>query len=132
MRKIIPNVNVENCKEALEFYKELFGGETKNVQLADGKEMFKGFEGKIIHAELHINAGCTLYLNDFMGEKKEGGNISLVLELESEEEINRLYAALSRDGHTVFPLQKTFWGSYHAVVTDSYGITWSMDYAGRS
>lgn len=131
MKKIIPNIAVENCKEALEYYKEVFGGEIKNVQMADGKEMFKGHEGKIIHSELHINDVCIMYLTDTFGPKTEGSNISLILQLDSEEEINKLYSTLKEKGTVTFELQKTFWGSYHAVVTDCYGITWSMDYSGR-
>lgn len=131
MKKIIPNIAVENCKEVLEYYKEVFGGEIKNLQLADGKEMFEGHEGKIIHAELHINGDCILYLNDDFGNKPAAGNISLILQLDSEEEINKLFDTVSEKGNVVFPLQKTFWGSYHAVVVDCYGTTWSMDYSGR-
>lgn len=69
MKKIIPELHVKNCKEALEFYKEVFGGEIKNVKLADGIEMFKGLEGKIIHAELHINSDCVMYLVDLFKEE---------------------------------------------------------------
>ena len=129
MKKIIPNIAVDNCKEVLEYYKEIFGGEVKNVQMADGKEMFRGHEGKIIHAELHINPDCILYLNDTFGPKVEDSNVSIVLQLDSEEEINRLYSTLSEKGNVIFALQKTFWGSYHAVLTDCYGARWSMDYA---
>lgn len=131
MKKIIPNIIVENCKEALEFYKGVFGGEIKNVQMADGKEMFKGHEGKIIHSELHINDDCILYLNDALGRNPQDSNISLMLSLESEEEINSISAAVSEIGTVIFPLQKTFWGAFHAVITDRYGTTWSLDFSGR-
>ncbi|MEN6461134.1 MAG: VOC family protein [Syntrophomonas sp.] len=130
MKRIIPTMAVDNCKEALEYYKEIFGGEIINVQLADGKEMFKGFEGKIIHAELHINDNCIIYINDIMTGKNEGSNITLLLEIDNMEEINAIYSTFSKQGNVIFELQKTFWGSYHAVVTDVYGITWSLDYSG--
>ena len=129
MKSIIPNIYVENCKEAIKYYQEVFGGQLKNVQLADNVEMFKGHEGKIIHAELHINDECQIYFADIFGEKKESGNIDLVLELDSEDEINRLYSILSQEGSIEFELQKTFWGAYHAVVTDKFGNTWSLNYA---
>lgn len=129
MKRIIPEIFVKDCKAALEYYKELFGGEIKNVQLADGKEMFKGLEGKIIHSELHINADCVMYLVDILGENHGAGNSNLLLELESEEEINRIYAELSKTGAVRFELQKTFWGAYHAVVTDIYGNTWGLNYS---
>lgn len=131
MKRITPEIYVENCREALEYYKNAFGGEIKNVQMADGKEMFKGFEGKIIHAELHINADCVIYLVDIFGDREQPDDVHLVLELESEEEINRLYETLSKTGTVGYALQKTFWGAFHAVVTDCYGITWGLNYSVR-
>jgi PhnB protein len=129
MKKIIPEIYVENCKEALEYYKGIFGGEIKNVQMADNKEMFKGFEGKVVHSELHINGDCILYLYDIFNGQKEAGNNHLLLELESEAEINQIYQALSKNGSVYYELQKTFWGAYHAVVTDCYGNTWGLNYS---
>jgi len=131
MKKIIPEIYVNNCREALEYYKEAFGGEIKNIQMADGKEMFKGFEGKVIHSELHVNADCILYFVDVLNGKKEADMNHILLDLESEEEINRIYKALSKNGSVKFELQKTFWGAYHAVVTDCYGNTWGLNYSER-
>jgi PhnB protein len=128
MKRIIPEIYVKNCKEALEYYNEIFGGEIKNLQMADGKEMFKGFEGKVIHSELHINGDCIMYLLDILGDEKEAVNCHLLLELESEKEINSLYETLKKNGTVKYELQKTFWGAYHAVVTDCYGNTWSLNY----
>lgn len=128
MKKIIPEIYVENCEKALEFYKDIFGGEIKNVQKADGKEMFKGLEGKIIHSELHINNECLIYLVDIFQGKKESGNDHILLELDSEEEINKIYEGLSNGGTVRYELQKTFWGAYHAVVTDVYGNIWGLNY----
>ncbi|HAN09771.1 MAG TPA: VOC family protein [Clostridiales bacterium] len=128
MKKIIPNINFNNCREALEYYKTIFGGEVKNLQESDNTPGFEGQEGKIVHVELHINNECILYLVDIFSERAESGNMDLILELESEEEINKLYEALSKDGTIKFELQKTFWGAYHAIVTDRFGVTWGLNY----
>jgi PhnB protein len=131
MKSIIPNIAVQNCKEAIEFYKGIFGGELKNLKLADGIEMFKGHEGKVIHSELHINDDCVIYLTDIFNGKGETGNIQLVLELDSEEEINRVYSALKENGSVGYELQKTFWGAYHATLTDRFGNSWGLNYTVR-
>lgn len=70
-----------------------------------------------------------MYLTDIFGTKKKSSNISLILQLDSEEEINKLYSTLKEKGNVTFELQKIFWGSYHGVVSDCYGTTWSMDYS---
>jgi PhnB protein len=129
MQKLIPHVRIENCKEAIEYYLEVFGGEIKNAQLADGIEMFKGHEGKYIHAELHINEGCIIYFADIFGENAvKESNILLGPDLDSEEEINRLYDVLSKDGQVKMELQDTFWGAKHAIVSDKNGITWELNF----
>jgi PhnB protein len=130
MKKIIPHIMIENCKEAIEYYQSVFGGEIKNTQLADGIEMFKGHVGKYIHAELHINDDCILYFADiFNTDIKKGNFIQLALDLESEEEINRLYETLSKEGQVKMELQDTFWNAKFAVVTDKYGVTWELNYS---
>jgi PhnB protein len=39
-----------------------------------------------------------------------------------------LYEKLKEKGTVRFELQKTFWGAYHAIVIDQYGISWSLNY----
>ncbi|HLR67683.1 VOC family protein [Virgibacillus alimentarius] len=128
MKRIVPHIRVENCKEAIEYYQGIFGGEIKNTQLSDGIEMFKGHEGKYIHAELHINEHCILYFADVFGEKTiSGSDILLGPDLDSEDEIVRIYDALSKDGEVKMELQDTFWGAKHAIVTDKNGISWELN-----
>lgn len=129
MKSIIPDISVENCKDALEFYKGIFGGEIKMVQMADDKEMFKGHEGKIIHSELHLNQNCVMYFTDIFGDNTKTGNVKLVLDMNSQDEIEKIYTELSNSGKVFFELQKTFWGAYHAVVTDKYEVTWELNYS---
>lgn len=131
MKRIIPEIYVNNCKEALEYYKNIFGGEVKNVQMADGKEMFKGFEGKVIHSELHVNSDCVFYFVDIFEGEKQVDNNHMILEMDSEEEITRVFESLSKDASVKFPLQKTFWGAFHAVLTDKFGNTWGLNYTVR-
>lgn len=129
MKRITPDITVDNCEQALGYYQSIFGGELKNVQKADGKGMFAGYAGRVMHAELHINENCVIYLVDRFDTKKAGGSsISLVLDMENEEEINSLYSALGKDGQVVFELQKTFWGAYHAIVEDKFGVLWALNY----
>ena len=129
MKKLVPHIRVENCKEAVEYYKQVFGGEIKQTQLADGIEMFKGHEGKYIHAELHINENCIIYFADIFDEDIQvGSNILLGPDFESEAEITNVYESLSKDGQIEMELQDTFWGAKHAIVRDKHGIKWELNY----
>jgi PhnB protein len=61
-------------------------------------------------------------------EITEGNNISLVLETESEEEIQNLYEKLSQNGTVLMELQDTFWGAKYGKVKDRFGIYWDLNY----
>ncbi|MGE6258277.1 VOC family protein [Heyndrickxia sporothermodurans] len=129
MKRIVPHITIENCKEAIEYYAMTLNGEIQRTQLADGIEMFKGHEGKYIHSELHFPNGFALYFNDVFGNVPvKGNNIEIGLELESEEEINKIYEALAKDGQVKMELQNTFWNATYGKVTDKYGITWELNY----
>lgn len=129
MKQFYPRLVIENCNEAIEFYQSILSGEVKNAQLADGKEMFKGHEGKYIHAELHFGDGYAIYFNDvFGGEPVIGTGIQLGLILESQEEIDRIFKELSAGGQVKMELQDTFWGARYGKLTDKYGITWELNY----
>jgi PhnB protein len=129
MKKIIPHIMVDNCQEALEYYKEILGGEVQKAQKADGIEMFKGHEGKLIHAELHINEDCVIYFVDiFERNFNIGNNIGILLELESDEEISRIFTDLSKEGTVKMELQDTFWGAKHGELVDKNGIKWELNY----
>ncbi len=128
MKSIIPNISVDNCQEAIEFYKNVFGGELKNVKIADKQEMFKGHEGKVMHSELYMGENCVIYFTDIFGDKSQGTQIQMILGMDSKQEIEKVYADLVKEGKAEYELQKTFWGSYHAVVKDKYGVTWGLDY----
>jgi PhnB protein len=129
MKKIIPHVTVAGCKEAIEYYQSILGGDIQRTQLADGIEMFKGHEGKYIHAELHFDNGFMIYFNDVFGKEPTiGTNIEIGLELENDEEINRIHEAFAQEGRVKMELQNTFWGARYGKVTDKYGITWELNY----
>jgi PhnB protein len=128
MRKLLPHIYIENCKEALNYYQQIFGGEIKNTQTGAGIEMFKGHEDKYIHSELHINENCVIYFADVFNPLTKGDNIWTMLEMSTEEEINSIYENLSKDGEIQMELQDTFWNSRFAVVKDKNGLTWELNY----
>lgn len=129
MKKLVPHIRIENCREEVEYYQKAFGGAIKNTQLSDGIEMFKGHEGKYIHAELHINEHCIIYFADIFGNQLvKGTNILFGPDLESEDEIRKIYEFLAKDGEIKMELQDTFWGAKHAIVKDKNGISWELNY----
>jgi PhnB protein len=132
LKQIVPEIYILDCKNALAFYKETFGGTIKNMQMSDDNALFRGsgMQGKVIHAELHVSGRCLLYFADIVNPKRSKvGNITIMLHMESLDEMEKAYNALSGGGFVGMPLQETLTGDFHAIVTDRYGAPWSLHYA---
>ncbi|WP_059170373.1 VOC family protein [Bacillus sp. FJAT-27445] len=120
-----------NAKPALERYKEIFGGELEGMQTY-GEADFPtppGADNLIIHGRLRVGELVIMASDSSPGrDVTAGDNVSLVLEFESEEEINRVYEALSRNGSVFMELQDTFWGAKYAKVRDDFGVIWDLNF----
>ncbi|WP_138493184.1 VOC family protein [Paenibacillus pinistramenti] len=127
MKKLLPHIYIENCREAVERYQQIFGGEIRNAQLSDGIQGFEGQEGKYIHAELHMNDSCVLYFADVFRPVVQGTSIWLSIEAENDEELNRIFNALADGGEVQMPLENTFWGAKYGIVKDRSGLTWELN-----
>ncbi len=119
------------AKEALEFYKEVFEGEVIESQTYGEADYPTPPEADelLIHAKFQKGEFLLMISDAFPGQSIEiGTNISLVVELESEQEIQATYDALKEKGSVLMELQDTFWGAKYAKVKDPYGIIWDLNY----
>ena len=57
-----------------------------------------------------------------------GNNYNLLIQAESEAEVDKLFNALSAGGTVKVPLNKTFWGAYFGMFEDKFGIQWMINY----
>jgi PhnB protein len=120
-----------NAKEALEYYRGVFGCEIAEMQTygeADYPTPPEA-EHKIMHARLKKGEFLLMVSDAFPGNTVEtGNNLSLVLEFETEDEIRTVYSALLEKGTILMELQDTFWGATYAKVKDTFGIIWDLNF----
>lgn len=114
-----PYVIIENVQESIEYYQSVFGGEIK---------VLNEHNGKLLHAELHLGNSLIHFSNDY-GKGAKTENVSIILQLDHEEQCREVYDKLVADGGQVtVELQKTFFGALHGQVVDhKNGITWVMN-----
>lgn len=120
-----------NAKEALEYYREVFGGEISNLQTFGEADYPTPPEAhnRVIHAQFRKDDLFLMASDAFPGSSVVvGSNISLTLDFESEEEIQNIYGALRQKGTVFMELQDTFWGAKYAKVQDAYGVIWDLNY----
>lgn len=134
--KLIPylifNGNGEN---ALMFYKGILGGESEIMRYSDmpdgpGMSVSEDWANKVMHGSLQIADGLVLYLSDAWegSSATKGDNVSVHLELDSEEELRRIFGAISEGGKITMPAEKVFWGSVYGSVIDKFGISWGFEF----
>jgi len=121
---VTPQLTLDKCAEAIEWYKKALGAEEINRAPSP--------DGKIMHAEIKIG-NSRIMLNDAMmggrGPKAIGGSpASLWLYVEDCDSLfNR---ALSAGGQIaqggMGKMQDQFWGDRCGTLTDPHGYTWTI------
>lgn len=133
MEPITPYLNFDgNAAEALAFYGKAFGGEILFQQTyGDGPmEGAPEWKDKIMHATFQAGS-LTLMASDVMDPKYKvatGTNTQLSLNFKHEEDIDRVFAALSEGANITMPLQDTFWGAKFGMLVDKFGINWMFNH----
>ncbi|HSI74628.1 MAG TPA: VOC family protein [Lunatimonas sp.] len=122
----------DNCKEAMEFYQNLFGGNLEMMQIGQSpsKEEFpEDLHKQIMHASLS-NGDFNIMASDMcgQGELKRGNSVQLNLNCTTEEEIRELYQKLSQNGKIIEELKEQFWGALFAMVIDKFGVRWMLSF----
>lgn len=124
----------DNAREAMEFYKTVFGGKLVS-------STFKEFEAsrdprednKIMHSMLEAANGMTLMAADTPNhmEYRPGANGSISLSGDNETELRGYWEKLSKGATIREPLKKAPWGDTFGMLTDKFGVAWMVNIAGR-
>ncbi len=123
-----------NAREAMEFYKSVFGGK---LQLNTFKEYHAsqtpGEDDLIMHAELNAGDALTFFAADTPArmEFHPGTNINMSLTGENEEELKTYFGKLSAGGKVSMPLKKEVWGDTFGMCTDKFGIGWMVNISAK-
>ena len=117
-----------NCREAMEFYKDVFGGEltmqTHGEAMGDQAEA--DWRDKIMHASLE-GGDIKLMASDTKKASEKAAKITLSLGGEDEARLGEIFNKLSAGGEVFQPLKKQFWGDIFGQLTDKYGIEWMVN-----
>jgi PhnB protein len=122
------------CREAMNFYKECFGGELF-FQGVEGTPMEKecppAMKDQILHSSL-TNDTLVIMGTDMQGQQHVvGTNISLQVTCESMDELQKIFDYLSSNGKVIEGLKKQFWGDVFGALIDKFGITWMMTWSDK-
>lgn len=136
MKKVInPYLNFNgNTEEAFSFYKSVFGGEFVMLmrfgETPGCEDMPETDKNGIMHVALMIGSSVLMGTDvpSSMEQVKFGSSVSLSTSVESREEADRVFNALSDGGKATMPMQDMFWGDYYGMLTDKFGIQWMISF----
>lgn len=111
-------------EEAAEFYISLFPGSRIQV-VARHTEAGPGEPGSALLVSFELAGQQLLALNGGP-EFKKNPSISLFVSCDTEDEIDRLYAALGEGGQPLMPLDAYPFAEKYAWVNDRYGVSWQL------
>jgi PhnB protein len=120
----------DNARQAMEFYRSVFGGELSISTFADYHASEDPAEAdKIMHAQLEAPNGIIVMAADTPNtmEYNPGANIALALFGEDEAELRGYWDRLSPGGMVIMPLEPAPWGDTYGMLTDQFGVQWMVN-----
>ncbi|MEV0697897.1 VOC family protein [Saccharopolyspora sp. NPDC050389] len=120
-----------NARQALEFYREVFGGELEVGTVADFGSPGSPNADKVMHARLDTAAGYTLMAWDYPDDRpghppyQPGNNVAVFIG--GDGELRDYFEKLSVGGTVTLPLEKQVWGDEAGSLVDQFGISWMLN-----
>lgn len=140
--RVDPYLSFEGrCEEALNFYQKALGAQLGMVMRnsdmpADAAAESSPGDGclpesgipadKIVHAAFTVGGSTVMATDGMNSGKADFKGISLSLQVDTEAEAHRLFAALADGGQVQMPLSKTFFSPAFGMVADRFGVTWML------
>lgn len=131
-----PYINFNgNCREAVEFYSEVFGAEGQQImtfgEMPTGPDFIlpEEAENLVLHTWLKIYGSKVMFSDIFPGMPyAAGNNVTLAVVIDNMDEIKSIFSKLKEGGSVDMELQETFWSKCYGAVTDKFGIAWQFNY----
>ena len=119
-----------NCDEALTFYKEALGAEVKEVAYFRDAPEDSGMDESlppnfVMHSEVVI-FGSEITMTDGGTAPITGDYLSLMVSLDSTEEVTSVFNKLAEGGQVLEALDTQFWAALCGDVQDRFGIHWHI------
>ncbi len=128
--KLIPYLMFREgkCREAFAFYAHALGGEiVSSVTYGDmGPDMPEPMRPLVANIHLLVG-GASIMGSDAMENLDGQATTSVNIEVDSVEEAERVFAAMSEGGLVRMPLAESEWALCFGMFDDRYGQPWMVN-----
>jgi PhnB protein len=130
--QIVPYLNFDgNCAEAFRFYERVLGGRIEAI-LTHGDSPIAAqvppeWADRVMHARLVVGNQVLLASDAPPGQYVTPRGMYVLLDVETGEEAERVFAALAEQGQITMPIEPTFWAVRFGMCVDRFGIGWMVN-----
>jgi len=124
-----------NCREAVEYYSEIFKTEKPEImtfeEMPTDPKFILSEEDKnlVLHTSLNICGSTVMFSDVFPGMPFfKGNNISLTIISSDMDQLKDFFNKLKVEGKVDMELQETFWSKCYGSLTDKFGVIWQFNY----
>jgi PhnB protein len=118
-----------NARQAMEFYRDVFGGDLRINTFGEYGQADSPDADKIMHAQLEADNGFTLMASDTPAgmQRSPGDTITISLSGDDADDLHGYWEKLSAGGNVTMPLEKQMWGDEFGMVIDKFGVPWMVN-----
>lgn len=116
-----------DCETAFVYYHSIFGGELELLRYSDAPLMDKPeaqMDNKILYAELVIGPQKLMGSDATYRLYQPQQGVLVAWQADSEDEVERVFAALADGGMVRQALTYAFWTPKYGLVEDKFGMVW--------
>jgi PhnB protein len=119
------------AKEAMEFYKSVFGGDLTMQKMSESPEAMQmpgANPDDVMHARLK-DGSFELMASDSGKASGKAAKVELSINGPGADEakMREMFDKLAEGGEVKMMLEKMPWGDIYGQLTDKYGVDWMMD-----
>ncbi|MFE6685831.1 VOC family protein [Streptomyces sp. NPDC057743] len=118
-----------DARQAMEFYKEVFGGTLELKTFGEFGQAGAPGADKVMHGMLETPSGFTLMASDTPPGMTytSGDSFAMSLSGDDDAELRGYWERLSAGGSVAVPLEKQMWGDTFGMCTDRFGVRWMVN-----
>lgn len=119
----------DNAREAMEFYRDVFGGDLRISTFGEFGSPDETIADKVMHAMLETDAGYTIMASDTPPgmSRTPGDTVTISLSGDDADALRGYWAKLSDGGTVSVPLEKQVWGDEFGACQDRFGVSWMVN-----
>ncbi len=116
-----------DCRQAMEFYQGIFGGELIFKTYADFDMVSDDRPAEqIMHAAL-LGGAVDIMGSDTPQASEKAAKVSISLMGTDKAKMAKIFEGLSQDVEVIYPLKQEVWGDTFGSVVDKFSIEWLIN-----